>query len=88
LAKESIFEENLYKATKRKEQVHRTCFPSLLSLRCFNATFVAGTRKNIGMVLAERGEYEEAMSQFDNAKKIYLSVNDGSEMNHDVASAI
>jgi tetratricopeptide (TPR) repeat protein len=51
-------------------------------------TFVAGTRKNIGMVLAERGEYEEAMQQFEKAMRIYLSVNDGSEMNRDVASAI
>jgi tetratricopeptide (TPR) repeat protein len=53
-----------------------------------NHTFVAGTRKNIGMVLAERGEYAEATTQFDKAMRIYLSVNDGSDMNRDVASAI
>lgn len=53
-----------------------------------NHTFVAGTRKNIGMVLAERGEYEEAMQQFEKARRIYLTVNDGNEMNRDVASAI
>jgi tetratricopeptide (TPR) repeat protein len=40
-----------------------------------NHVFVAGTRKNIGMVLAERGEYEEAMIQFKKAMKIYLAVN-------------
>ena len=53
-----------------------------------NHVFVAGTRKNIGMVLAERGEYEAAMTQFDKAMRIYLSVNNGNEMNRDVASAI
>ncbi len=50
--------------------------------------FVAGTRKNIGMVLAERGEYEDAMIQFHKAMRIYLKVNDGNDMNRDVASAI
>lgn len=53
-----------------------------------NHTFVAGARKNIGMVLAERGEYDEAMEQFEKARRIYLAVNDGNEMNRDVASAI
>jgi tetratricopeptide (TPR) repeat protein len=53
-----------------------------------NHTFVAGTRKNIGMVLAERGEYDLAMAQFDKAMRIYLDANHGSEMNRDVASAI
>ena len=50
--------------------------------------FVAGTRKNIGMVLAERGEYDEAMEQFRKAMRTYLTVNEGSDMNRDVASAI
>jgi tetratricopeptide (TPR) repeat protein len=50
--------------------------------------FVAGTRKNIGMVLAERGEYDEAMKQFHKAMRIYLAINEGSDMNRDVASAI
>eukprot|EP00934_Nitzschia_sp_Nitz4_P009137 Nitzschia sp. Nitz4//scaffold152_size53828//29813//32476//NITZ4_006745-RA/size53828-processed-gene-0.72-mRNA-1//1//CDS//3329537211//9127//frame0 len=50
--------------------------------------FVAGTRKNIGMVLAERGEYDEAMEQFEKAMSIYLGVNKGSRINRDVASAI
>lgn len=53
-----------------------------------NHTFVAGTQKNIGMVLAERGEYEEAMTEFKGAMRIYLTVNKGNEMNRDVASAI
>lgn len=53
-----------------------------------NHTFVAGTQKNIGMVLAERGEYEEAMKEFESAMRIYLTVNEGNEMNRDVASAI
>jgi len=51
-------------------------------------TFVAGARKNIGMVLAERGEYAEAMEEFEKARRIYLAVNDGDEMNRDVASAV
>lgn len=49
---------------------------------------VAGARKNIGMVLAERGEYEKASEEFEQARLIYLSVNDGNEMNREVASAI
>jgi len=53
-----------------------------------NHTFVAGARKNIGMVLAERGEYDEAMDEFEKARRIYLAVNDGDEMNRDVASAV
>ena len=51
-------------------------------------TFVAGARKNIGMVLAERGEYDEAMEQFEKAKTIYLEVHGGNEMTRDAASAI
>lgn len=51
-------------------------------------SFVAGARKNIGMVLAERGEYEGAIDQFEKAKQIYLEVNGGSEMSRNVASAI
>ena len=53
-----------------------------------NHAYVAGTRKNIGMVLAERGEYDEAIEQFEKARLIYLAVNDGEENNRDVASAI
>jgi tetratricopeptide (TPR) repeat protein len=53
-----------------------------------NHNFVAGTRKNIGMVLAERGEYEEAMKEFEKAMRVYLAINNGNEMNRDVASAI
>ena len=53
-----------------------------------NHIFVAGARKNIGMVMAERGEYDEAMEEFDKARLIYLTVNQGNEMNRDVASAV
>lgn len=50
--------------------------------------FVAGTRKNIGMVMAEKGEYEAAMQQFEKAMKIYLAINGGSDLSRDVASAM
>eukprot|EP00977_Amphora_coffeiformis_P001921 scaffold367_cov154-Amphora_coffeaeformis.AAC.1 len=53
-----------------------------------NHGFVAGTRKNIGMVLAELGEYERAWEQFEKAGRIYLAVEGGNEMSRDVASAI
>jgi tetratricopeptide (TPR) repeat protein len=53
-----------------------------------NHSFVAGTRKNIGMVRAELGEYGEAMAEFEKARQIYLAVNKGSEKCRDVASAI
>ncbi|KAL3936593.1 MAG: hypothetical protein SGBAC_008123 [Bacillariaceae sp.] len=49
---------------------------------------VAGTRKNIGMVLAERGEYNDALAEFEAAMKIYRSVNNGNDLDRDVASAI
>lgn len=53
-----------------------------------NHPYVAGTRKNIGMVLAERGEYQESMDEFGKAQRIYLEVNQGNEMCQDNASAI
>lgn len=53
-----------------------------------NHAFVAGARKNIGMVFAERGEHLKAVEQFERAKQIYLVVCEGDEMNRDVASAI
>jgi len=53
-----------------------------------NHVFVAGTRKNIGMVLAEKGEYDGAMYQFEKAMRIYLHVNGGSDLSRDLASAI
>ena len=37
--------------------------------------FVAGTRKNIGMVLAERGQYDLAQRQFEKAMSIYVYQN-------------
>jgi tetratricopeptide (TPR) repeat protein len=52
-----------------------------------NHVFVAGTRKNIGMVLAERGEYDEAMKQFEKAMRIYLAVNnDNSRSDNGIAT--
>lgn len=53
-----------------------------------NHAFVAGTRKNIGMVRAERGQYAEAMEEFESARQIYLAVNNGNPNSRDVASAI
>lgn len=53
-----------------------------------NHVYVAGTLKNIGMVLAERGEYQSSMEQFERARRIYLAVNNAEETNRDVASAI
>ena len=49
--------------------------------------FVAGTRKNIGMVLAERLDFDGAMEQFEIAKEIYTK-SKGSFICSDVASAI
>ncbi|GKY95750.1 hypothetical protein MPSEU_000535800 [Mayamaea pseudoterrestris] len=53
-----------------------------------NSTFVAGARKNMGMVLAERGLYEESLAEFDMAKQIYLKTEGGTSMSRNVASAI
>lgn len=53
-----------------------------------NHAYVAGTRKNIGMVLAERGDYDGAMNEFKKARQIYMATSGGSEMDRDVASAI
>ena len=53
-----------------------------------NHNFVAGARKNIGMVLAELGEYERALEQFEKAQRIYLAVHGGDETSRDIASAI
>jgi tetratricopeptide (TPR) repeat protein len=49
--------------------------------------YVAGTRKNIGMVLAERYDFDGAMEQFEHAKEIYSKQNKDSICS-DVASAI
>jgi tetratricopeptide (TPR) repeat protein len=51
-------------------------------------TCVAGARKNMGMVLAERGEYDQAMEQFELAKQIYVTAQEGNLVSRDVASAI
>jgi tetratricopeptide (TPR) repeat protein len=53
-----------------------------------NHKFVAGARKNIGMVLAEQGEYGKALEQFEKARLIYIAVQEGEVANRDVASAI
>ena len=51
---------------------------------------VAGTMKNIGMVLAEQGLLDEAMDKFQEASRIYKAVNDrkGDGPCCDVASAL
>ena len=54
-----------------------------------DSPFVAGTRKNIGMVLAERSNFEAAIDQFQQAKAIYMSANGGNfAQNRDVASTL
>ncbi|KAG7362710.1 expressed tetratricopeptide repeat protein [Nitzschia inconspicua] len=70
-----VEELRMYQDAKR---VYRKAFGE-------NHVFVAGTRKNIGMVLAERGEYDEAMKQFEKAMKIYLAVNNNRD--HDIDGA-
>jgi len=50
-------------------------------------SYVAGTRKNIGMVLAERSDYNAAMEQFNKARSIYSHISKG-DMSDDVASAL
>jgi tetratricopeptide (TPR) repeat protein len=79
-----------YKLGNRIEELRMYTEAKTVYCRAFgeNHSFVAGARKNIGMVLAERGEYEEAMNEFEKARQIYLTVNGGSEMSRDVASAI
>lgn len=79
-----------YKLGNRVEELRMYSEAKTVYCRSFgeNHAFVAGARKNIGMVLAERGEYEEAMNEFEKARQIYLTVNDNSEMSRDVASAI
>lgn len=51
---------------------------------------VAGTMKNIGMVLAEQGQLDEAMTKFQEAQRIYKAINDGRRDGPccDVASAL
>jgi len=51
---------------------------------------VAGTMKNIGMVLAEQGQLDEAMTKFQEAQRIYKSINVGRREGPccDVASAL
>jgi tetratricopeptide (TPR) repeat protein len=79
-----------YKLGNRLEELRMYSEAKDVYVKAFgeNHTFVAGARKNIGMVLAERGEYEDAMEEFDKARQIYLAVNNGDETSRDVASAI
>ena len=55
-----------------------------------DSAHVAGTMKNIGMVLAEQGELDEAMTKFQEAQRIYKSLNDNRRDGPccDVASAL
>ena len=48
-----------------------------------NHVFVAGTRKNIGMVLAERGQYDLAQHQFEKAMSIYVQQNKAQQKQHE-----
>ena len=79
-----------YKLGKRTEELRMYTEAKTVYSQTFGEShsFVAGTRKNIGMVLAERGEYEDAMNEFEKARQIYLTVNNNNEMSRDVASAI
>ena len=79
-----------YKLGNRLEELRMYEEAKTVYKRAFgeNHPFVAGARKNIGMVLAERGEYEEAIEQFEKARQIYLHVNGGKEMTREVASAV
>jgi tetratricopeptide (TPR) repeat protein len=79
-----------YKLGNRLEELRMYTEAKAVYCKAFgdNHSFVAGARKNIGMVLAERGEYNDAMDEFEKAKQIYLSVNQGNEVSRDVASAI
>ena len=79
-----------YKLGKRTEELRMYTEAKSVYSQTFgeNHSFVAGTRKNIGMVLAERGEYDDAMNEFEKARQIYLTVNNNNEMSRDVASAI
>jgi len=79
-----------YKLGNRIEELRTYMEAKDIYLQAFGEThsYVAGTRKNIGMVLAERGEYNDALAEFEAAMKIYRSVNNGNDLNRDVASAI
>jgi tetratricopeptide (TPR) repeat protein len=79
-----------YKLGNRVEELRMYTEAKTVYCRAFGEhhSFVAGARKNIGMVLAERGEYEDAMTEFEKARQIYLAVNGNCEMSRDVASAI
>ncbi|VEU36935.1 unnamed protein product [Pseudo-nitzschia multistriata] len=60
-------------AYKRAKSVYSKAFGE-------DHVFVAGTRKNIGMVLAERGQYGLAQKQFEKAMSIYVKA---SNMRHE-----
>jgi tetratricopeptide (TPR) repeat protein len=79
-----------YKLGNRLEELRMYKEAKAIYRRAFgeNHSFVAGAMKNIGMVLAERGEYDEAMEQFESAKKAYVADNDGDGVSRDAASAI
>lgn len=79
-----------YKLGNRLEELRMYTEAKTVYCKAFgeNHAFVAGARKNIGMVLAERGQYADAMEEFEKARQIYLLVNQGNEMSRDVASAI
>lgn len=78
-----------YKLSNLNEELHMY-HQALLAYQNIHGDFhpfVAGTRKNIGMVLAERFDFDGAMEQFEMAKEIYTK-NKGSFICSNVASAI
>lgn len=78
-----------YKLSNFNEELHMYNEALLTYQEAFGEChpYVAGTRKNIGMVLAERFDFDGAMEQFECAKDIYSQHNGGS-ISSDIASAI
>jgi len=81
-----------YKLANVDEELHmyHTALRTYTAALGEHHPYVAGTRKNIGMVLAERSDYDAAMEQFHKARSIYSSLDNakGVEMSDDVASAL
>lgn len=79
-----------YKLGNRLEELRMYTEAKDIYCRAFGekSAFVAGARKNMGMVLAERGLYEESLEEFEKAKQIYIEIEGGSQISRNVASAI
>lgn len=78
-----------YKLSNLNEELHmyQQALMAYQSVHGDYHPFVAGTRKNIGMVLVERFDFDGAMEQFEIAKEIYAK-NKGSSICSHVASTI